>query len=255
MKNYRQILVTGAASGIGKGISLFLAAKGHHVIVSDVNLHQATIVANEIEQFGGSAQAIALDVCKANDIEMLKENLAQPVDVLINNAGIQHVEPIETFPMDKWDRLLQIMLVGVARLSQILLPAMKKQDYGRIINIGSIHAMVASPYKTAYVAAKHGLLGFSKTLALEVGERNITVNTLCPAYVNTPLVEKQIIAQAREHGLSEEEVIREIMLKPMPKKSFITIEELAGTCEFLLSDFARNITAQAIALDGGWTAQ
>ncbi len=157
--------------------------------------------------------------------------------------------------MDKWEFLTQVMLVGVARLTQAFLPGMKSQDFGRIINIGSIHALVASPYKTAYIAAKHGLLGLSKSLALELAESNITINTLCPAYVKTPLVEKQIAAQAKEHGITEDEVVRNIMLEPMPKKSFIEIKELAGTCEFLLSDYAKNITAQAIALDGGWTAR
>lgn len=255
VKNYKHILVTGAGSGIGKGIAQFLAASGHQIVVSDVNFHHAQVVTNEIEQLGGRAQAVTLDVTKESDIDLLVENLSQPVDVLINNAGIQHVESLESFPMHEWNRLIQVMLVGVARLTQAILPAMKAQDFGRIINIGSIHALVASPYKTAYIAAKHGLLGFSKSLALEIAEGNITINTLCPAYVRTPLVEKQIAAQAIEHGMSEERVVREIMLKPMPRKSFIAIEELAATCEFLLSDFAKNITAQAIALDGGWTAQ
>jgi len=157
--------------------------------------------------------------------------------------------------MDKWDFLIQVMLVGVARLTQAVLPQMKSQDFGRVINIGSLHALVASPYKSAYIAAKHGLLGFSKTISLEVATSNITINTLCPAYVKTPLVEKQIVAQAKEHGMSEEAVVNNIMLKPMPKKAFIEIDELAASCEFLMSNFSKNITAQAIALDGGWTAQ
>jgi 3-hydroxybutyrate dehydrogenase len=251
----KHILITGAASGIGQGIAFFLANKGHHIIVSDMELDQARKTADTIIQQGGSAQAVKLNVTSSDDVSTLMESLDEPVDVLINNAGIQHVESLDTFPMDKWDFLIQVMLVGVARLTQAVLPDMKSKNFGRVINIGSLHALVASPYKSAYIAAKHGLLGFSKTVALEVAQNNITINTLCPAYVLTPLVEKQISAQAKEHGMSEEMVINDIMLKPMPKKAFIEIDELAATCEFLISEYAKNITAQAIALDGGWTAQ
>jgi 3-hydroxybutyrate dehydrogenase len=251
----KHILITGAASGIGQGIAFFLANKGHHIIVSDMDLNNAKKTADTIIQQGGSAQAVKLNVTSSDDVSTLMESLDEPVDVLINNAGIQHVESLDTFPMDKWDFLIQVMLVGVARLTQAVLPNMKSKNFGRVINIGSLHALVASPYKSAYIAAKHGLLGFSKTVALEVAQNNITINTLCPAYVLTPLVEKQISAQAKEHGMSEEMVINDIMLKPMPKKAFIEIDELAATCEFLISEYAKNITAQAIALDGGWTAQ
>ncbi len=251
----KQILITGAASGIGQGIAFYLAAKGHHIIVSDMNLEQAQQTVDQIIQDGGSAQAEKLNVTLSEDVNKLIKKLNKPVDVLINNAGIQHVESIDSFPMDKWDFLIQVMLVGVARLTQAVLPQMKSQDFGRVINIGSLHALVASPYKSAYIAAKHGLLGFSKTISLEVATSNITINTLCPAYVKTPLVEKQIVSQAKEHGMSEEAVIHDIMLKPMPKKAFIEIDELAASCEFLMSNLSKNITAQAIALDGGWTAQ
>ncbi len=251
----KQILITGAASGIGQGIAFFLAKNGHHIIVSDMNLEHAQKTVDEIIQQGGSAQAVKLNVTSSEDVNNLVAALNKPIDVLINNAGIQHVESLDSFPMDKWDFLIQVMLVGVARLTQAVLPNMKSQNFGRVINIGSLHALVASPYKSAYIAAKHGLLGFSKTIALEVAQNNITINTLCPAYVLTPLVEKQIAAQAKEHDMSEEMVINDIMLKPMPKKAFIEIDELAASCEFLISDFSKNITAQAIALDGGWTAQ
>lgn len=251
----KRILITGAASGIGQGLAFSLAEKGHHIIVSDLDKSAAEETVVKIEAQQHSAEAISLDVTSQEDVDQLSSRLQQPVDILINNAGIQHVELLDTFPMQKWDLLIQIMLVGTARLTQAVLPAMKKQNYGRIINIGSLHALVASPYKSAYIAAKHGLLGFSKTVALEVAEHDITINTLCPAYVKTPLVEKQIAAQAREHGITEEQVIKNIMLKPMPKKSFISINELAGSCEFLLSEYAKNITAQTIVLDGGWTAQ
>ena len=254
-----RVLVTGAASGIGEGIAKYLAAQGHELIVTDLKVSEVQKVASAINETGGIAEAVQLNVTSQDDIERLVKNISAPekppVDVLINNAGIQHVEALETFPMDKWDLLIQVMLVGVARLTQAILPSMRDNNFGRIINIGSIHALVASPYKSAYIAAKHGLLGFAKTVALEVAEQNITINTLCPAYVKTPLVEKQIAAQAIEHGLSEEAVVNEIMLKPMPRKSFISIEELAETSEFLISNAARNITAQAITLDGGWTAR
>jgi 3-hydroxybutyrate dehydrogenase len=250
-----QILVTGAASGIGEGIAKHLASLGHTLLVSDLSLVNAERVVSEISASGGQATAFALNVTSQLAIDNLVKQLKHPIDVLINNAGVQHVESLETFPMDKWDFLIQVMLVGVARLTQAVLPQMKAQNFGRVINVGSIHALIASPYKSAYVAAKHGLLGLSKTIALEVADSNITINTLCPAYVKTPLVEKQIAAQALEHGISEDEVVHNIMLEPMPKKSFISIEELAGTVEFLISETARNITAQTIVLDGGWTAR
>ena len=250
-----QILVTGAASGIGEGIAKHLASLGHTLLVSDLSLVNAERVVSEIKASGGQATAVALNVTSQPDIDNLVKQLKHPIDVLINNAGVQHVESLETFPMDKWDFLIQVMLVGVARLTQAVLPQMKAQNFGRVINVGSIHALIAAPYKSAYIAAKHGLLGLSKTIALEVADSNITINTLCPAYVKTPLVEKQIAAQALEHGISEDEVVRNIMLEPMPKKSFISIEELAGTVEFLISETARNITAQTIVLDGGWTAR
>jgi 3-hydroxybutyrate dehydrogenase len=147
------------------------------------------------------------------------------------------------------------MLVGPAMMTKAVLPRMREQDFGRIINIGSIHAMVASKYKSAYIAAKHGLIGFAKTMALETGDANITINTVCPAYVKTLLVEQQIAAQAKEHGISEQQVIDTIMLAPMPKKAFIGLDEILHTVSFLMADAARNITAQAIAIDGGWTAQ
>ena len=251
----KHILITGSGSGIGQGLAYFLAEKGHHITVSDLDIESANRTVDIIQSKQQSAEAIALNVTSQQDIDSLVTKLKRPIDVLINNAGIQHVESIDTFPMEKWDNLIQIMLVGTARLTQAVLPEMKKQNYGRIINIGSLHALVASPYKSAYVAAKHGLVGFSKTVALEIAAQDITINTLCPAYVKTPLVDKQIASQAKEHGITEEEVINNIMLKPMPKKSFISIDELAGTCDFLLGEYAKNITAQTIVLDGGWTAQ
>jgi 3-hydroxybutyrate dehydrogenase len=252
----KNILITGGASGIGLGIAQYLGSLGHYIIIADINLAKATLAVKQLHNQGIGALAIELDVTNLKDVADLPNNI-QPltVDVLINNAGVQHVSKLEDFPPEKWQLLINIMLVAPAMLSQALLPNMRKQNYGRIINIGSVHSVVASPFKSAYVAAKHGLLGFAKTLALETGDCDVTVNTLCPAYVKTPLVENQIAAQAIENGISEQEVIVKIMLAPMPKKAFIGIDELAATAEFLLSDQARNITAQALVIDGGWTAR
>ncbi|GAB4170491.1 MAG: 3-hydroxybutyrate dehydrogenase [Wenzhouxiangellaceae bacterium] len=247
------ILITGAGSGIGAGLARSLAKKTHHVIVTDLDPTAAVKVAESILADGHSASAHALDVTSDESVHDLVHSLDVQPQVLINNAGLQHVERFEDFPIEKWDQLIQVMLVGVARLTRQLLPAMRRSGFGRIVNIGSIHSLVASPYKSAYVAAKHGLLGLSKTLALETADTDITINTLCPAYVRTPLVEAQIADQARTHGISEDEVIEKIMLRPMPKKAFITIEELADITEFLIGPSARNITGQCIVVDGGWT--
>ncbi len=254
-KTAMRVLVTGAGSGIGAGIAEHLAAQGHHLLVSDLRLEAAEQIAAGITDAGGSAEAVALDVASDASIQALVDGLDAPVDVLVNNAGLQHVAPLEDFPMDKWNLLVQVMLVGVAKVSQALLPGMREQGFGRIVNIGSIHSLVASPYKSAYVAAKHGLMGFSKVVALETANTDITINTICPTYVKTPLVDQQIADQARNHGISEDEVVDNIMLKPMPKGVFISLEELAGITAFLMSPLARNITGQAITVDGGWTVQ
>ena len=251
----RCILITGAGSGIGAGIATELARAGHHVVVTDVNLAAAETVAQSLRSTGGSAQALALDVTSDHSIEAALAAVTQPVDVLVNNAGLQHVAPLEEFPIAKWDLLIQVMLTGVARLTRALLPGMRERGYGRIVNIGSIHSLVGSRYKSAYVAAKHGLIGFSKVIALETSDSDITINTVCPTYVKTPLVDKQIADQARTHGIPPGQVVSEIMLKPMPKGVFITFEELAGITDFLLTPHARNITGQAIVVDGGWTSQ
>ncbi|KXJ61943.1 MAG: 3-hydroxybutyrate dehydrogenase [Alteromonas sp. Nap_26] len=256
----RTVFITGGASGIGYGIAELVVKQGHHVIVADINEKAAQNAAEKLSQLEGTASAIAVDVCNAEQVAALPQTLAQShgvhtVDVLINNAGIQHVSRIEDFPAEKWQQLINIMLVGPALLTQTFLPAMREQNFGRIINVGSIHSVVASPFKSAYVAAKHGLLGFAKTIALETGDCDVTINTLCPAYVKTPLVEQQIAAQAKENNLTEEDVITKIMLEPMPKKQFISVEELADTAAFLMSPSARNITGQTLILDGGWTAR
>jgi 3-hydroxybutyrate dehydrogenase len=247
------ILITGAASGIGLALTQHFAASGHRVIACD--LDAAALESLSIP----GAQAVrrlAFDVADAAQIERAFATLASdPPAVLINNAGLQYVAPLEDFPPAKWQQLIAVMLTGTALLTRAALPTMRRNGFGRIVNIGSIHSLVASPYKSAYVAAKHGLLGFSKSIALETGDVDVTINTVCPTYVKTPLVDAQIDSLARTHGLTPAQVIEEIMLKPMPKRQFISVEELAGTVEFLLSGTARNITGQCITIDGGWTAQ
>ena len=249
------ILITGAASGIGAGLAAELGRLGHHVIVSDLRIADCELVAAEIRDVGGSADALALDVTSDASVDAALATVARPIEVLVNDAGLQHVAPLDDFPMNKWDYLIQVMLVGSARLTRALLPGMRQRGFGRIVNIGSIHSLVASPNKSAYVAAKHGLLGLTKTIALETAGVDITINTICPSYVKTPLVDKQIADQARTRGIPEADVIKEVMLKPMPKGVFIGVDELAGITTFLMSPAARNISGQAIVVDGGWTAQ
>jgi 3-hydroxybutyrate dehydrogenase len=249
------ILITGAGSGIGAGIAVELAAAGHRIAVSDVTLEAARAVSMRIRASGGASEAVALDVTSEESIRAGVASLSPPVDVLVNNAGLQHVAPLEEFPAATWERLIQVMLMGTARLTRALLPAMRERRFGRIGNMGSIHSLVASPYKSAYVAAKHGLVGFSKTIALETADVDITINTLCPSYVRTPLVDRQIAAQARTRGIPESEVVDRIMLEPMPKHVFISVDEIAGIIAFLISPPARNITGQTIVVDGGWTAR
>jgi 3-hydroxybutyrate dehydrogenase len=249
------VLVTGAASGIGQGFVSHLAAHGHRVVAADIDLQGLEHTRESARVAGYDLRTAILDVTKQSSIEAAMSALTQdPPDVLINNAGLQHVATIEEFPREKWEQLIGVMLTGAAMLTRAVLPGMRTRDFGRIINIGSVHSLVGSPYKSAYVAAKHGLVGFSKVLALETGDADITVNTVCPGYVKTPLVDAQIEALARKHGIPPAQVVQEIMLKPMPKKRFIELSELNGIIEFLLSDAARNITGQCITVDGGWTA-
>src|SRR5687768_12256855 len=252
MASIHTILITGAASGIGLALAKHFATAGHRVIACDLQQAALETLRKEFPRI----RTLAFDVSDARQIETAFAALADdPPDVLINNAGLQHVAPLEDFPPEKWQLLIAVMLTGTALVTRAALPSMRRRNYGRIVNIGSIHALVASPYKSAYVAAKHGLIGFSKTVALETHDADITINTVCPGYVKTPLVEAQIAALARTHHLTEQQVVEEIMLKPMPKRQFITPEELIGSVEFLLSPAARNITGQCLVLDGGWTAQ
>jgi len=251
-------LVTGSVSGIGLGIAKDLAKQGYKVLISDINLAVAQDVAQSINESGGDALAFKLDITIQADIDNLiarADEFNNRIDVLVNNAGIQYVSKLEEFPADKWQLITNVLLVGPAMMSKAVLPLMRANDFGRIINIGSLHGLVASPFKSAYVAAKHGIIGFSKVIALETGDQDITINTICPAYVKTPLVEKQIADTAKEHGISEEEVVNNIMLAPMPKKSFIDIEEICGSVSYLASDLAKNMTGQTMVLDGGWVAR
>jgi 3-hydroxybutyrate dehydrogenase len=250
----QNILITGAASGIGLALARHFVQAGQRVIACDLQKAALDTMYSDVPP--RQLRTLTFDVSDTRQIDTAFAALADdPPDVLINNAGLQYVAPIEEFPPEKWQQLIAVMLTGAALLTRAALPSMRRKGFGRIVNIGSIHALVASPYKSAYVAAKHGLVGFSKTIALETRDTDVTINTVCPGYVKTPLVEAQIDALASSHHMTREQVIEEIMLKPMPKRQFISLEELIGTVEFLLGPAARNITGQCLVIDGGWTAQ
>ena len=256
--NEKAALITGAASGIGLALSRDLAKQGYTILLTDANLSAASSAAEQLQAEGYKAEAHKLDVTSDADIADLVgsvQSSGYELPLLINNAGIQYVSNLEDFPVDRWRLINDVLLVGPAMLTRAVLPLMRKQNFGRIINVGSIHALVASKHKSAYVAAKHGLLGFSKVVALETADQDITINTICPSYVKTPLVEMQIANQAKENGISEDDVINKIMLEPMPKKSFIEMDELVGAMNYLASAAARNMTGHELVLDGGWTVK
>lgn len=251
-----QYLITGAGSGLGRSLCQTLAGPECEIFATDLQPEAAEETAALVQQAGFKCEAAKLDVTSPEEIAaFFASHPDLRPDVLINNAGLQHVSPLEKFPVEHWSLLIDVMLKGAAWMSQAALPRMRAAGFGRIVQIGSIHSLVASPYKSAYVAAKHGLQGLTKTLALETADTDITVNTICPAYIKTPLVQKQISQQAAAHGLPEQEVIDTIMLRPMPKKQFITVEEVAYAVQFLAGKLAKNITGQMIVLDGGWTVQ
>lgn len=249
------ILLTGAASGLGRGLAQYFAAKGHRLALVDRNVDGLRDTVALLGAGADRVKAHPVDISAAGLVRDLVAALDRPVDLLINDAGVQYVARLEEFPEERWDVLLDVMLKGPFLLTQAVLPGMRQTGFGRIVHIGSFHSLVASPFKSAYCAAKHGLLGLARVAALETADTDITVNTICPSYIRTPLVDAQIAAQARTHGIPEEEVINRIMLEPMPKKKFITPEEIAATIEFLASHAARNITGQTIVIDGGWTAR
>lgn len=248
-----RVLITGAGSGIGLGLAQLFAQNGFEVIVTDRDESRAQASVREGPLAVHHASAFRLDVAEPSEVSSVLRKIG-PVGIVVNNAGLQHVARLEEFPAQSWHYLIQVLLSGVADVMRAVLPGMRHEKFGRIINIGSIHSLVASPYKSAYVAAKHGLLGLSKAIALENADLDITVNTICPAYVRTALVNAQIQAQAKAHGISVEEVVDDIMLAPMPKHAFIEVEEIFALASYLASSMARNVTAQAIAIDGGWTA-
>ena len=253
-------LITGSTSGIGLGIARTLAAQGAGVILNGLGDARETehLRAELAERHGVEVRYDGADMSKPDAIEaMMHKALAEfgCIDLLINNAGIQHVAPVDEFPLDKWYAILAINLSAVFHTVRLALPAMKKRGFGRIVNIASAHALVASPYKSAYVTAKHGVAGFTKTVALETAEAGITVNAVCPGYVLTPLVEAQIPGTARARGLTREQVVRDVLLAAQPTKKFVTVEQVAALTAFLCSDDAASITGAVLPIEGGWTAQ
>ncbi|HEY5309672.1 MAG TPA: 3-hydroxybutyrate dehydrogenase [Casimicrobiaceae bacterium] len=252
-------LVTGSTSGIGLGIARALARDGANVILNgfgdatDIEGLRASIAA----EYNVQVRYDGADLSKQDQIEaMTAKALAEfgAIDILVNNAGIQFVAPIDEFPVDKWNAVIAINLTASFHTVRLLLPAMKAKKWGRVINIASAHALVASPYKSAYVAAKHGIAGLTKTVALEVAEVGITMNAICPGYVWTPLVQKQIPDTAKARGISEEAVIKDVLLAAQPTKKFVQIEEVAAFAAFLASDNAASITGAVLPIEGGWTA-
>lgn len=245
-------LITGAASGIGRAIAEKFAGEGAQVIVNDLS-DAGEAVAKDI---GGTF--IAADLSDQNQVRALAQATLQAkgrVDILVNNAGFQNVAPVDEFAEELWVKMIQVMLIAPFQLTKHLVPGMKQSGWGRIINMSSIHGLVASAYKSAYVAAKHGLLGLTKTVALELGTYGITVNAICPAYVRTPIVSNQIEALAATHGISEEEVLDQIALEPAAIKRMIEPQEVAELALFLASDKAGAITGAAYTIDLGWTAR
>jgi 3-hydroxybutyrate dehydrogenase len=253
-------LITGSTSGIGLGYARALAAEGANVMINGFG-DQATIdgyVAELATASGGSALYSGADMTKPDEIRMMVADCAAtlgPPDILINNAGIQHVAPVDEFPDDKWDAILSIILSSAFHTTKAALPGMKAKGWGRVINTGSMHSLVASPFKSAYNAAKHGLAGFTKTVALEVATQGITVNNICPGYVWTSLVENQIPDTMKARGLTREQVINDVLLANQPQKKFVQVEQLAALAVFLCRDEASAITGTNLSVDGGWTAQ
>jgi 3-hydroxybutyrate dehydrogenase len=259
MLNGKTAIITGSTSGIGLGIAEALAQTGANIVLNGFG------DAMEIERTrcdlatrtGARVVYSPADMSKSGAIEnMIRQTVDTfgAVDIMVNNAGIQHVAPVEEFPPEKWDAILAVNLSSAFHATRLAVPGMRKKGWGRIINVASAHALVGSPYKSAYVAAKHGVYGLTKVVALETAEDGITCNAICPGYVRTPLVEKQIDDQAKVHGISRDKVITDILLKQQPNKKFVEVAELAALAVFLCSDQAGSLTGVALPMDGGWTA-
>lgn len=252
-------VVTGSTSGIGLGIAEGFAKEGVNLVLNGFGdaAEIEKIRASLASQFGIKVTYDGADMSKPEQIEAMMKKAAADfggVDILVNNAGIQHVCPVEEFPTAKWDAIIAINMSSAFHTTKMVIPYMKSKGWGRIINVASAHAMVASPFKSAYVASKHGVMGFTKTVALEVAEKGITCNAICPGYVLTPLVEKQIPDTAKARGITEEQVKKDVLLAAQPTKQFVTTAQVAGTAIFLCSDAAASITGTNIMVEGGWTA-
>ncbi|MCL2391909.1 MAG: 3-hydroxybutyrate dehydrogenase [Oscillospiraceae bacterium] len=252
MLNEKITIVTGAASGIGLGVSKAFSEDGAIVVMTDVDGGKLKEEADKLNCAYFETDISRKENCKAL-VDFALEKYGK-VDILINVAGVQTVSPIEDFPEDRWDFMISLMLSAPFYLTKYVWPSMKAQGWGRIININSIHGLVASEYKSAYVSAKHGLLGFTKTAGLEGGPLGITVNSICPAYVKTPLVDKQVADQAKTHGIDEDDVVSNIMLAKSSIRKLIEPSTIAELAKFLCTDAASGMTGSALTIDGGWTA-
>ena len=253
-------LITGSTSGIGLGYARALAAEGASVMINGFGDKQEIddYVAALIQTSNAGALYSGADMTKPDEIRAMVADCTATLgapDILINNAGIQHVAPVDEFPEDKWDAILAIILSSAFHTTKAALPGMKAKGWGRIINTGSMHSLVASPYKSAYNAAKHGLAGFTKTIALEVATQGITVNCICPGYVWTSLVENQIPDTMKARGLTRDQVINDVLLANQPQKQFVQVDQLASLALYLCGDAAGAITGANLSVDGGWTAQ
>ncbi|HBS49007.1 MAG TPA: 3-hydroxybutyrate dehydrogenase [Rhodobacteraceae bacterium] len=248
-------VITGSNSGIGLGIARELARAGADVVLNSfTDRDEDHRLAEEIsDETGTRARYIKADMSKGDECRDLIAR-AGACDILVNNAGVQHVAPIDQFPQDKWDAIIAINLNSAFHTTAAALPMMRKAGWGRVVNVASAHGLTASPYKAAYVTAKHGIVGMTKTVALETAEEPITANAICPGYVLTPLVEAQIPDQMKTHGMDRDTVVREVILARQPSKQFATVEQMGGVAVFLCSEAAAQITGTTISVDGGWTA-
>jgi 3-hydroxybutyrate dehydrogenase len=246
-------IVTGAASGIGRSIAEALTQEDYSVVVADIDAEQGRAVARDLGGHFVLADLAVREHCRGL-VEQTMERYDR-VDVLVNNAGFQHIDPIQDFPEDVWERVIAVMLTAPFLLTKYVWPTMMAQGRGRVVNISSVHGLVASPFKSAYISAKHGLIGLTRTTALEGGPHGITVNAICPAYVRTPLVENQIADQARTRGLSKEEVVEQVMLEPAAIRRLIEPEEVASLVVYLCSEGSGTITGSNLTIDLGWTAR